>query len=1095
MSVSKVGAVKSSSSAIDYVLKEQKQEKKPKIIGGNILGFNKQEIKNEFRAQEVFNPKTQNTVTHISVSFPQGRQISDETAADYADKLVEKLGYEDTPFLVVRHFDKDERQENSYAHIHIVASRIKNDGSLISEWKSAEKVIAATKETDLEMELESAEYVKNERERNIKKDEYRIMQKSEKLSVMEEFKDAAEQSLHEIKSLVLLENSADAPRKLEYFVNNIQKSGFEVLPNIDEETRQVRGFSFKKDKLIFTASKAGKQFAWQNLKEKVEYQTEKDYRFLVDLKAYVLANSGKKVGTIEKNLDQNSVNTSKNLTENITLQAKKDTTKHPDSVQNLAETTAEIRIGSVEKHTNFTNPGIIQTTEITTENNFIEIKTNEKTFNTTTEQPKTKTVDRRILFGIRGDERQKEKNDTQKTLASMEKQISVESGSSLVETKLERGKSAEIRDGRNDHAQVESGKIVGGNAAKATKFADSSDAKVRVDEHRDEQKTDSIGVDYSVEGAAIERLGYDDSESSSTFKSPKNGDKKDTIEHGEGRKGIREISDGHQQTEGEFFEGIVTGGNYVARVSNEGKFPTRSGELEYERTSLTNEQSDRELKQTSSIVSKTNRDGERFGQETREKNGKLGSQNAENFEQFNICDDLINIDDVRLLDDISKSKQDRLFNDSEGKSGEKVQLFSQFVSTCTPRNEEFLPIELRYPNQAALRVREQIRSKAAAVAQVINVKFFSALLDEQIVTEWSELISNSDSEEFLSEIVKPKTETENEILLTNMSTQAKIIAESLSLPEPIIIKQCDPDRLQLALTKIEITNYEVETGEKVSEKVFEELWNQKFVEPSNPLTERQTNILKQEFKGVSDYPIFNSQLETEVFCALIYPDEIKFNETQIQETQAFVLIEERAAVEMTTLVQIAYGGQQSVFTDKFKSILAEEVYYENDGASNLYSQYKDFDWQNIIERFAPVVDNLAEINAIIMQPPADDKSRNYLLADYYTEQLTNISGENNSSSDRLLTPVIFDFMQKLGSLSVHENQIKTIAHITNNNLESPKFGNALEADVYIFEKLGDDSRTERAEQTIDFIVTTNQSKPEKQIEIENRQSRSNELEM
>lgn len=319
MSITKVGKAKSSSDAVDYILKEEKNgEKQPEIIGGNVAGSNSQEIKDEFREQEKLNFKVKNTVTHISVSFPTDRNISNQIATDYADELAVKLGFEMNPYVVVRHFDKDNRSEDSYSHIHIVASRINNDGTTVSEWQIAERTIAATIEIDRKFELQSVEYQKvnqgEKAERNIKKNEYRIMQKTGKLSVLEEFKDVAEDAVRQIDED---KTENDQPNKTRFFIKKLQKSGFEVLPFISKDDGQMKGFSFKKDKIIFTASKAGKKFSWTNLATQLEYNSEKDLQFLVNLKDEVLAESDKNVSPTDENPSPNpSENESKEKAEN-----------------------------------------------------------------------------------------------------------------------------------------------------------------------------------------------------------------------------------------------------------------------------------------------------------------------------------------------------------------------------------------------------------------------------------------------------------------------------------------------------------------------------------------------------------------------------------------------------------------------------------------------------------------------------------------------------------------------------------------------------------------------------------------------------------
>ncbi len=50
-----------------------------------------------------------------------------------------ELGYDENPYIIIRHYDKEERDIDAFAHIHIVASRVKNDGTLIPEWEIAER--------------------------------------------------------------------------------------------------------------------------------------------------------------------------------------------------------------------------------------------------------------------------------------------------------------------------------------------------------------------------------------------------------------------------------------------------------------------------------------------------------------------------------------------------------------------------------------------------------------------------------------------------------------------------------------------------------------------------------------------------------------------------------------------------------------------------------------------------------------------------------------------------------------------------------------------------------------------------------------------
>jgi hypothetical protein len=364
MSIAKTGANKSASSLMDYLLdKSLLLEKEPEIIGGNVLGETKQEIKDEFREQEDLNFRVKNKVSHFSISFPNNQEVSNETAADYADLLMEALGYVENPYLVVRHYDKEKRKNEPYAHIHIAASRINNDGSLIPEWKIAERLIESVKELDKVFKLESSQYIRIEQgekvERSIKKDEYQVMQRTGNISVLEEFKQVAERTLSEINNPLNekfeIQRSLFEPSKLETFVEKIEEKGFEVLPNISFETGEMKGFSFKKDKIIFTASRAGKQFKWINLAEKTDYYEPRDQGFLKSLRLKVIENNQNTVSSEEEKAKisiENSREKEQKLIEKSPIVTENDQTKieRVEKIHEKNNENNEIKLESVKEN-------------------------------------------------------------------------------------------------------------------------------------------------------------------------------------------------------------------------------------------------------------------------------------------------------------------------------------------------------------------------------------------------------------------------------------------------------------------------------------------------------------------------------------------------------------------------------------------------------------------------------------------------------------------------------------------------------------------------------------------------------------------------
>jgi hypothetical protein len=264
MAIASVGRSGGAKGAIGYVLKTD-IEKEPIIIGGAF--GTKEEITKQFDAYSALRPRVKNQVSHISVSLKPGERLDEERKLSFAEKLLEKLNFQKdrVPYLVVEHHDKD------YEHFHIVAGRIREDGTVVSDSKIALRTIHATKELEKEFGLEQVEFRQNN-DRRIKRGEYKLMERTGELSTIAEAK------------LVIDEILKDKPQ-IKEFVENLQNSGFQVRPNVSEKTGKMNGFSFKKEEITFKSSAIAKEYSFQNLqKNGLDYDQARDAAFLIEVK-------------------------------------------------------------------------------------------------------------------------------------------------------------------------------------------------------------------------------------------------------------------------------------------------------------------------------------------------------------------------------------------------------------------------------------------------------------------------------------------------------------------------------------------------------------------------------------------------------------------------------------------------------------------------------------------------------------------------------------------------------------------------------------------------------------------------------------------
>lgn len=264
MAIASVGKSGGAKGAIGYVLKTDR-EKEPVIIGGAF--GTKEEITKQFDAYSDLRPGVKNQVSHISISLKPGEHLDEEQKLNFAEKLLEKLHFqtERVPYLVVEHHDKE------YEHFHIVAGRIQDDGTVVSDSKIALRTIQATKEIEKEFGLEPVEFRQNS-DRRTKRGEYKLMERTGELSTIAEAK------------LVVDEILKHKPQTKE-FIANLQNSGFQVRPNISEKTGKMNGFSFKKNEITFKSSAIAKDYSFQNLqKNGLDYDQARDAAFLIGVK-------------------------------------------------------------------------------------------------------------------------------------------------------------------------------------------------------------------------------------------------------------------------------------------------------------------------------------------------------------------------------------------------------------------------------------------------------------------------------------------------------------------------------------------------------------------------------------------------------------------------------------------------------------------------------------------------------------------------------------------------------------------------------------------------------------------------------------------
>lgn len=193
-------------------------------------------IAESFEMQANMNPRVAKLVCHISLSFSAVDQPSNELMTQVANEYLQKMGFANTQFVIVKHNDKE------HPHLHIVANRIDNNGHTISDrndrYRSEQICKQLTRKYDLYL-ASGNENVKRDRLREPDATKYRIY-------------DAL------VKNVSLSKSWAELEHRL-------NKENVAISFKTKGSTSQVEGVRFTMNHITFNGSKVDRQFSYSKI--------------------------------------------------------------------------------------------------------------------------------------------------------------------------------------------------------------------------------------------------------------------------------------------------------------------------------------------------------------------------------------------------------------------------------------------------------------------------------------------------------------------------------------------------------------------------------------------------------------------------------------------------------------------------------------------------------------------------------------------------------------------------------------------------------------------------------------------------------------
>lgn len=228
-----------------------------RVIGGNLSGQNQRELAREFRLVRELRPDVEKPVHHVSISAGENDRLTVEQWQEIAGEYVEKMGFGNSPHVVIQH------RGSKRDHIHIVASRVDEDGQVVSEWKSKQRAEEVMREVEKKYDLERLPLSKDVTRAAPTRAEKEVFERTGKMSAKLSMQARVERALR------------DSPTTAE-FIEKLQTYGIETIPYM-QPTGRVSGVSFRQGKELMKGSDLGRGFSWGGLQKRgLSYDPERD---------------------------------------------------------------------------------------------------------------------------------------------------------------------------------------------------------------------------------------------------------------------------------------------------------------------------------------------------------------------------------------------------------------------------------------------------------------------------------------------------------------------------------------------------------------------------------------------------------------------------------------------------------------------------------------------------------------------------------------------------------------------------------------------------------------------------------------------------
>ena len=230
-----------------------------RVIDTNMAGENPRELAAEFGEIRKLRPNLGKAVLHVSLSAALGENLTDAQWSEIGKRYLDGMGLEKNQFVITRHTDTE------HQHIHILANRIRFDGSVTSDSQDYKRQETLMRDIERDYGLQRVA-PSHEAER-------KAPTKGEIEGSLRTGQPSARQQLQQ-----LADAAAKGCASFTAYQERLEAAGVELVPVVQLEGAKLSGLSYRLEGVTMKGSDLGKSYSPAGLaKRGVTYEQDRDF--------------------------------------------------------------------------------------------------------------------------------------------------------------------------------------------------------------------------------------------------------------------------------------------------------------------------------------------------------------------------------------------------------------------------------------------------------------------------------------------------------------------------------------------------------------------------------------------------------------------------------------------------------------------------------------------------------------------------------------------------------------------------------------------------------------------------------------------------